>query len=176
MFRVFADDPLERRVARGTDCDVGVVIGPPRELQLGEDAGGVLLRRIPNHVAGHQLAQLSVEEPYRSRGITWVTSRPPRLSFLVGFCAVETQDHAAAERFLTVATGLAPLLAAPRLKLAHALILQRKLDAADDAVDLLLRTTQDRCSLGGAWRKRGYIRFEQGRLEDARSACTRSLD
>jgi hypothetical protein len=43
-------------------------------------------------------------------------------------------------------------------------------------IDDVLATQQDRCELARAWRRRGYIRFEQRRLDEARIAYQRSLE
>jgi len=122
------------------------------------------------------LSRIRQMEPYRTKGVTWVSYRPAALAFMTGFCAVDVHDYARAERFLTAAVGMMPLNAMPKLELTQALIAQRKLEQADALVQLVIDTEQDKCEIAHAWRKRGYIRFEQGALEEARSAYKRSLE
>ncbi len=123
-----------------------------------------------------QIVELAAEAPYRTRGMTWVSPRPLFLAHLAGFCGVEAKDYEFAERSLRRAIELSPRLPGPRLELAHVLVTQGQLDQADAAIEVVFDSAKDRCDLGLAWRKRGYIRFEQGRLDDARSAYLRSLD
>jgi len=115
-------------------------------------------------------------EPFREKGLTWVSSRPAILAYIAGFCAVDMHDYTLAERFLTTAADLRPLAAGPKLELAQALVAQKKLEPADALIQAVIDTAQDECDLARAWRKRGYIRFEQGELVNARSAYKRSLD
>jgi tetratricopeptide (TPR) repeat protein len=115
-------------------------------------------------------------EPYRTKGVAWVSSRPATLAYLAGYCAVDTRDYALAEGFLTTAVDLLPRAAQPKLELAQALVAQRKLEQADALVQLVIDTARDECDLAHAWRKRGYILFEQGELVEARSSYIRSLD
>lgn len=113
---------------------------------------------------------------YQRRGVTWVSPAPADLHFLVGFCAVERQDLAEASRALGESVRLNPLAPGTRLELSHVLVLQKKLDEADRQIDGVLATTQERCELARAWRRRGYILVERGRLEEAYAAYQKSLD
>jgi len=107
---------------------------------------------------------------------TFVPSRVGSLIFIAGYCGVDIHDHKSAERWLKMAVKLLPLQMMPRLELAQTYIVGKRFEEADALVDEILNATEDRCSLGSAWRKRGFIRFEQGRLEDSRSAYKRSLE
>lgn len=110
------------------------------------------------------------------RGVTWVVPIPADLQFLVGFCAVERQDLGEASRALGESVRLNPLAPNTRLELAHVLVLQKRFDEADRQVDGVLATTTERCELARAWRRRGYILVERGRLEDAYAAYQKSME
>jgi tetratricopeptide (TPR) repeat protein len=116
------------------------------------------------------------QAPFLTRGATWVSPRIYGLLFIAGFCAVEIENYPQAERWLASAVAMAPAMATARMELAHALVSQRKLEQADAIIDPILLHSQDRCELARAWRRRGYIRFEQRRLDEARSAYLRSLE
>jgi tetratricopeptide (TPR) repeat protein len=113
---------------------------------------------------------------YQQRGVTWILPAAADLHFLVGFCAVERQDLAEATRALGESVRLAPLAPGARLELAHVLVEQKKFDEADRQIDGVLATTRERCELGRAWRRRGYILVERGRLEEAYAAYQKSLE
>jgi len=115
-------------------------------------------------------------EPYKTRGMTWVSPRPFALAFYAGFCAIESGDFRVAEKHLRRAVELAPYEPTSRLELAHVFVQRREFERADAEIDAALGSTEDRCTLGRAHRKRGFIRFEQGRLSDARAEYLRSLD
>jgi len=122
------------------------------------------------------LAAIGGREPARSRGAIWVSMRPAVLAFMAGYCAVDVRDYALAEVLLGTAAALMPLDANPRMELAQALIGQAKLDQADALVTEIMGATSDPCATARAWRKRGFIRFEQGLLEEARAAYRKSLE
>jgi hypothetical protein len=113
---------------------------------------------------------------YRRRGVTWVSPAAADLYFTAGFCAVERQDLATATRALGESVRLNPLAPAARLELTHVLVTQKKFDEADQQIDGVLATTTDRCELGRAWRHRGYILVERGRLEEGYTAYQKSLE
>ncbi|MBL8223763.1 MAG: tetratricopeptide repeat protein [Chromatiales bacterium] len=122
------------------------------------------------------LAVASASEPFTSRGVVWVSTRPAELAFLAGYCAVDVQDYALAEGFLARSVALMPLDPGPKLELTQALIGQGKFDQADALVGEIMDSTDDPCRTAQALRKRGYIRFEQGLLEEARAAYRKSLE
>jgi hypothetical protein len=124
----------------------------------------------------HLVDWARTQPEYRRRGVTWVSPAPADLYFLAGFCAVERKDLAAATRALGESVRLAPLAPAARLELANVLVTQKKLDDADQQIDGVLATTADRCELARAWRARGYILVERGRLEEAYTAYQKSLE
>jgi tetratricopeptide (TPR) repeat protein len=113
---------------------------------------------------------------FRTRGVTWVSPAAGDLHFLRGFCAVDRHDYAAATRALTESIRLDPLSPGSRLELAHVMVRDRRFDDADRQIDGVLATNQDRCVLGRAYRQRGYILVERGRLEEAYAAYQKSLD
>jgi hypothetical protein len=116
------------------------------------------------------------DPPFRTRGATWVSPRVYLVLFLAGFCANEIEDYPDAERWLESAMALVPTSPHAPNELTHALVFQRKFDRADAVIDHVLAITQDRCELARAWRRRGYIRFEQRRLDESRIAYQRSLE
>ena len=61
-------------------------------------------------------------------------------------------------------------------ELAHVYVASGELDRADEIVESMIAMTDDRCDLGYAWRRRGYIRFEQGLLDEAREAYLKALE
>lgn len=122
------------------------------------------------------LAAVGGREPARSRGAVWVSLRPAVLAYMAGYCAVDVGDYGLAEGLLQTAATLLPLDTNPRMELAQALIGQAKLDPADALVTEILAATDEPCATAQAWRKRGYIRFEQGLLEEARVAYRKSLE
>jgi tetratricopeptide (TPR) repeat protein len=107
---------------------------------------------------------------------TFVPARVGYLVYIAGFCAVDVEDYKTAERWLRAAVDLMPLQTMPRQELAQVLIATRRFDQADALVDDVLAIATDRCQIGAALRKRGFIRFEQGRLEEARSVYKKSLE
>jgi hypothetical protein len=63
-----------------------------------------------------------------------------------------------------------------RQELIHALVGPGQLDAADAELDEILEAAEHPCTLARAWRRRGYIRFEQQRWGEARDAYLRSRE
>jgi tetratricopeptide (TPR) repeat protein len=116
------------------------------------------------------------DPPFAQRGATWVSPKPYWLLFIAGFCAIEHEKYELAEQWLESAVALAPELPAARMELTHALVSLRKFDRADAILDQSLAQSTDRCELARAWRRRGYIRFEQRRLEESRGAYLHSLE
>jgi tetratricopeptide (TPR) repeat protein len=121
-------------------------------------------------------SQLHNAEPFRTQGMVWVSDRPGRLTYLAGFCAVEAENFLDAEWWLRMATALKPLDAGIQTELVHVLIFEKRFDDADALIDQVMSTAKDPCDLAGVWRRRGYIRFEQGKMEDARAAYVESLE
>ena len=109
-------------------------------------------------------------------GLTWVSYRPAQLAYASGFCGVETGDLSLAAESLRLASELKPLWILPKLELAQVLILQKKLTDADEIVESVIQTATDRCDMAMSYRKRGYIRIDQGRLEESRTAYRKSLE
>jgi tetratricopeptide (TPR) repeat protein len=122
------------------------------------------------------LAQSTGLAPFATRGATWVSPKPLWLLFEAGFCSIEHERYADAVRWLESAVEMAPDVHSVRMELVHALLSLREIDHADSLLDFTFSHSQDRCQLAGAWRQRGYIRFEQRRLEESRDAYLRSLE
>ena len=122
------------------------------------------------------LAESHGEPPFVTRGAAWVSPKPLWLSFEAGFCAIEHERFAEAKSYLESALRMAPHADPVRMELVHVLLSMHELDRADSLLDYTLSHANDRCFLARAWRKRGYIRYEQRRLDDARDAYLKSLE
>lgn len=116
------------------------------------------------------------QREFRTRGVTWVSPTPADLHYLLGFCAADRHDYAAAGKALAQSVRLGPLSPTTRLELAHVLVQGKRFDDADRLIDGVLATTQDRCHRAHALRQRGYILVERGRLEEAYAAYQKSLE
>ena len=122
------------------------------------------------------LAWARDQPAYKGEALTWVTPAVLDYQFLLGFCAVDRHDTPAAVAALGKAVHMAPLTPNVRLELAQALLGARRFDEADAHIDLVLKTTDDRCGLAVAWRKRGLLLVERGKLEPAYTAYQKSLE
>jgi Flp pilus assembly protein TadD len=108
--------------------------------------------------------------------MTWVSVRPADLAFLTGYCAVEAMDYELARTTLEIAVSLRPLDASAKSELAHTYVWLEEFDLADAIIGELIANLDDNCDLAREWRRRGYVRFEQGKLEEARQAYLTSLE
>jgi tetratricopeptide (TPR) repeat protein len=122
------------------------------------------------------LSRAGRDSPFAATGATWVSPKPYWILFLAGFCANDQQKYPWAEEWLESAVAMAPEIDTARMELTHTLVFLRKFDRADAILDGTLARTQDRCELARAWRRRGYIRFEQRRLDESRVAYQKSLE
>ena len=109
-------------------------------------------------------------------GVTFVPGNIPQLFFLRGYCSVDTRDMAQAEQSLRKAAALAPLDGRIHLELVTALAAQKKLLDAQAEAELGLQYAVGKCQTGLAWRKRGFVLFELGKLADSYTAYQKSLD
>jgi hypothetical protein len=109
-------------------------------------------------------------------GVSFVPTRVASLLFYGGYCSIEAGDFPAAEQALRAAARVAPFDAGIHLELAHALVTQKKLADAASEAELGLRFASGKCQTGLAWRKKGFVLFEQGKLVDAYRAYQRSLE
>jgi hypothetical protein len=109
------------------------------------------------------------------RGVSFVPTRVASLLFYDGYCAFDSNFCAVAAAALRGASRIAPFDAGVHLELVHALVNQRKLDAAGAEAELGLRYAVGNCQTGLALRKKGYVLFEQGNLLDAYRAYQKSL-
>ena len=122
------------------------------------------------------LALAREDAAYRGRDITWVSERAAEVSFLTGFCEIERQNVEASVEALRTAVRLEPLAAMSHLELASALIVARDLDASMREIQTAIALSDDRCRLGSAWRRKGYVEIELGRLDDAERSYRKSLE
>jgi hypothetical protein len=109
-------------------------------------------------------------------GVVWVSRKAYSITFFTGYCAVDQQDHRAAIPILRAAVSLVPLSPEPRSELVQALAQTKQLAAAMDEVDRLLQLPMGKCYRGIAWRKRGFLLFELGKLKEAYAAYQKSLE
>lgn len=110
------------------------------------------------------------------RGVVWVSPKAYSITFHTGFCAVDLQDYRAAIPILRAAISLAPNLTGPRSELVQALAMTKQSEAALEEVETLIQLSEGKCAAGIAWRKRGYVLFELGRLKEAYQAYQKSLE
>ena len=109
-------------------------------------------------------------------GVSFVPSNIPQLYFLQGYCSVDAHDMAQAEQSLRNAAALAPLDGRIHLELVTALAAQKKLPDAQAEAELGLQYAVGKCQTGLAWRKKGFVLFELGKLADSYTAYQKSLD
>jgi hypothetical protein len=124
---------------------------------------------------GRQLIAIRREPEGYPRGATWVSARVAHLALVDGFCAVEARDWPLAVRTLARAESLDPSNPSPHLELALALTMVKRHAEGLRQADLALAAAHDGCTAAQGWRRRGYILFELGALEDARRAYEKSL-
>ena len=118
-------------------------------------------------------AEHAVDYP---NGVVWVSPKAYHIAFFAGFCAVDRSDYAAATSPLASAKALVPLSAEPRLEIVQVLVKSKQLDAAMAELDAVLQLPMGKCMQGVAWRKRGFVLFELGKLKEAYQAYQKSLD
>lgn len=109
------------------------------------------------------------------RGATWVSNRTADIAFLGGFCAIEVMEFDVARPMLELAVALRPFDGSAKSELAHVYVSLEEYDLADSIIGELIAGLADPCALAREWRRRGFIRFEQGRLDEAREAYLTSL-
>lgn len=109
-------------------------------------------------------------------GVTWVLPRAFEVNFVFGWCANEARDHAAAQGALERAVALDPRSVIAHVELAHALVALKKLEPALGEAEAALALEPGKCQRAVAWRKKGFIFFEQGKLKAAYEAYQRSLE
>ena len=71
---------------------------------------------------------------------------------------------------------LDPLTPMWRLELVGSLTAAKRFDDAEREVRLAIAQTDDACTLGGAWRKKGFLEIERGQLEQAELSYRKSLE
>lgn len=98
------------------------------------------------------------------------------LLYYQGFCAIEANDFTLAESALRMGAELAPYDARIRLELAHVFVQQKNLPEAMAEIEAGLTYAQGKCQTALAWRKKGFVLFEEGKLADAYRAYQKSLD
>jgi hypothetical protein len=124
---------------------------------------------------GRQLLAVKRDADGRLPDVTWVSERVAHLAFLDGFCAVEAKDWKLALQMLERAVALDPDNPTPKLELSGALAMVGRLEDGLRVTDAVIRTADDACTVGRAWRKRGYILVELEQFQAARAAYEKSL-
>ena len=112
---------------------------------------------------------------YRN-GVVWVSPKAYKIAFFTGFCAVDLADYATSIAPLRSARALLPPSAEPRLEIVQSLAKSKQLDAAMEELDATMQLPMGKCMQGIAWRKRGFVFFELGRLREAFQAYQKSLE
>ena len=118
-------------------------------------------------------AEHAVDYP---NGVVWVSPKAYKISFFMGFCAVESADHFTALAALRSAKALLPVSAEPRLEIVQTLAGSKQIDAAMEELDASMQLPMGKCMKGVAWRKRGFLLFEQGKLKESFQAYQKSLE
>jgi Flp pilus assembly protein TadD len=108
--------------------------------------------------------------------VTWVSPKAADLSYLVGFCEVDRNRRDASVDPLETAVRLEPLTPMWRLELAGSLTSVQRFDDAAREIEIVLAQTDDRCILGGAWRRKGFLEIERGQLAQAELSYRKSLE
>ena len=122
------------------------------------------------------LAVLRASGTTPGRGVIWVSEKAADLSYLVGFCEMDRNERIAALDPLQTAVRLKPLSLTWRLELAAALIAAKRFDDAERQIQAVIARSEDRCLLGSAWRKKGFLEIERGLLEQADLSYRKSLE
>jgi tetratricopeptide (TPR) repeat protein len=125
---------------------------------------------------GRQLIALKGDAQGTPHSVTWVSERVGYLAMLDGFCAVEVKDWPLAIKMLSRAVALDPSNPDPHLELSGALAMAGQLKEALRDADRALALAHDGCSVGRAWRKRGYILIEMEAFDAAKIAYEKSLE
>jgi tetratricopeptide (TPR) repeat protein len=118
-------------------------------------------------------AEHAVDYP---NGVVWVSPKAYKISFFAGFCAVESADHSAALAALRSAKALLPVSPEARLEIVQTLTVSKQIDAALEELDASMQLPTGKCMKGVAWRKRGFLLFEQGKLKESYQAYQKSLE
>jgi tetratricopeptide (TPR) repeat protein len=109
-------------------------------------------------------------------GVVWVSAKAYKINFFAGFCAIEATDFSTALSALRSAKALLPVSAEPRLEMVQALASSKQIDAAMEELDASMQLPMGRCMQGVAWRKRGFLLFEQRKLKESFQAYQKSLE
>ena len=109
-------------------------------------------------------------------GVVWVSTKALAISYYAGYCTVDLNDHRSAVPLLREAISLAPMFAKARSELVQALMVSKQTVPALEEIDKLLPIAKKKCDRGMAWRKRGFILFEMGKLKEAYEAYQKSLE
>lgn len=142
---------------------------------LAKRLGGVPVSALSTIDFAKQLIAAKDEDAHRTRGVTWVSAKVGYLATLDAFCAVERKNWPEATRSIARAITLRPGDAGPRLEMALALTAVNRPDDALAQVTRAMSLTHDGCTIGLAWRRRGYILVEKGALDAAEDAYKNSL-
>ena len=137
--------------------------------------GGRPIRASSTQTFGGQILAIKRDTTGAPPDVTWVSERVGHIAMLDGFCAVEVKDWKTAVDMLGRAVTLEPAATGPRLELSGALAMSGRLEEALQHTDKVIAATDDACTLGRGWRKRGYILIEMEAFEAARAAYEKSL-
>jgi tetratricopeptide (TPR) repeat protein len=109
-------------------------------------------------------------------GVVWVSPKVYKINFYTGFCAVEAADPSTALSALRSAKAVLPVSAEPRLEIVQTLATTKQIDAAMEELDASMELPMGKCMKGVAWRKRGFLLFEQRKLKESFQAYQQSLE
>ena len=103
------------------------------------------------------LAVLARDDRALRDGVVLASGLVAEVMFDAGFCAVDREAWADAERLLRQTIGVAPMSAKARGELVQTLIMEKKLDDADAELDRAIAISDSVCQTAILWRKRGFI-------------------
>jgi hypothetical protein len=109
-------------------------------------------------------------------GVVWVSPKVYKINFYTGFCAVEAADPSTALPALRSAKAVFPVSAEPRLEIVQTLATTKQIDAAMEELDASMQLPMGKCMKAVAWRKRGFLLFEQRKLKESFQAYQKSLE
>lgn len=114
-------------------------------------------------------------ERAQREGVILATPSVVQLAWIAGYCDIEAERGAEAQRELERGLGISP--GHPRIEseLIHSLIMQKKLGEAEAETEQALTWSLDGCAKALFLRRKGYLLFERGRLADAYVAYRQSL-
>ena len=113
------------------------------------------------------LAVLARDDRALRDGVVLASGLVAEVMFDAGFCAVDREAWADAERLLRQTIGVAPMSAKARGELVQTLIMEKKLDDADAELDRAIAISDSVCQTAILWRKRGFILFDRRKMVES---------